>query len=111
MTDPTYVPGNHPRDLYIDRFKKKAIIFILHLKIYFVAFFVSVSIFYFVPSVRLSRNIFRYFMVTTSENADFYILTFQLKAETVAWVKCMCLSTRWKYDVICLTFLAFDVIL
>ena len=36
------------------------------------------------PSVKLSRNIFRYSgMVTTSEYTDFYVLTLQLKAETV----------------------------
>ena len=40
-------------------------------------------IFYFVPSLRLSTNIFQYFMVTSSENTDFYILTLQLKGETV----------------------------
>ena len=33
------------------------------------------------PSGRLSINIFRYFMVTTGKNTDFYVLT--LKAETV----------------------------
>ena len=35
------------------------------------------------PSVRLSRNIFLYFMIMTRENTDFYILSLQLKAETV----------------------------
>ena len=34
-------------------------------------------------SVRLPRNVFPYFMVMTSENTNFYILTLQLKAETV----------------------------
>ena len=33
-------------------------------------------------SVRLSRNIFRYFKVTTSENTDFYILTLPLFPRT-----------------------------
>ena len=32
---------------------------------------------------RLWRNILRYFMVMTSENTDSYILTIQLKVETV----------------------------
>ena len=55
-------------------------------------------------------------MVTTSENTYFYILTLQLEAKSfsssqVTMVKCACLSTKWKYDVSCLTLVAFDVIL
>ena len=34
------------------------------------------------PSIRLSRNIFRHFMVMTCENTDFYILTLQLFPRT-----------------------------
>ena len=54
---------------------------------------------------RISRNIgentFRSYTDTTSENTDFHVL--------VAEVYCVCLTTRWKYDVIYLTLL--DVIL
>ena len=42
---------------------------------------------YFMLSSRFLRNMgeifFLYFMVTTSENNDFYIISLQLKAETV----------------------------
>ena len=62
---------------------------------------------YFVLSGRISRNIgeniFRSYTGRTSENTDFHVL--------VALVKCACLTTKWKYDVIFLTFLALDVIL
>ena len=58
-------------------------------------------------SGRVSRNIgenaFRSYTGTTSENTDFHVL--------VAEVNCVCLTTRWKYDVIYLTFLMLDVIL
>ena len=62
---------------------------------------------YFMLSGRISRNIgenvFRSYTGNTSENTDFHVL--------VAEVNCECLTTRWKYDVIYLTFLALDVIL
>ena len=62
---------------------------------------------YFMLSSRISRNIgeniFRSYTDMTSENTDFHVL--------VAQVKCTCVTTRWKYDVIYLTFLALDVIL
>ena len=62
---------------------------------------------YFMLSGRISRNIgeniFRSYTGTTSENTDFHVL--------VALVNCACLTTRWKYDVIYLTFHALDVIL
>ena len=62
---------------------------------------------YFMLSGRISRNIgeniFRSYTGTTSENTDFHVL--------VPFVNCACLTTRWKYDVIYLTFLALDVIL
>ena len=54
-------------------------------------------------SGRISRNIFRSNSGTTNENTDFHVL--------VAAVNCACLTTRWKYDVIYLTFLALDVII
>ena len=37
------------------------------------------------PSTKLSRNIFLTFLVPTSENNDFYILTLQLKVETIVY--------------------------
>ena len=62
---------------------------------------------YFMLSGRISRNIgeniFRSYTGSTSENTDFHVL--------VAYVNCACLTTRWKYDVIYLKFLALDVIL
>ena len=62
---------------------------------------------YFMLSRRISRNIgestFRSYTGSTSENTDFHVL--------VAWVNCTCLTTRWKYDVICFKLLALDVIL
>ena len=54
-------------------------------------------------SGNIGENIFRSYGGTTSENTDFHVL--------VAWVNCACLTTRWKNDVIYLTFLALDVIL
>ena len=54
-------------------------------------------------SRKSSENIFRSYTGRTSENTDFHVL--------VAWVNCACLTTRWKYDVIYITFLALDVIL
>ena len=54
-------------------------------------------------SGNIGENIFRSYTGTTSENNDFHVL--------VAEVKCACLTTRWKYDVIYFTFLALDVIL
>ena len=63
--------------------------------------------FYFMLSGMISRNIdeniFRSYAGTTGENTDFHVL--------VAYVNCVCLTTRWKYDVIYLTFLAPDVML
>ena len=35
------------------------------------------------PSGKLLRNIFGYFIVTTSKNADSYVHILELKAETV----------------------------
>ena len=62
---------------------------------------------YFMLSGRISRNIgeniFRSYTGSTSKNTYFHVL--------VAYVNCTCLTTRWKYDVIYLTFLALDVIL
>ena len=54
-------------------------------------------------SRNIGENIFRSYTGSTSENTDFHVL--------VALVNCACLTTRWKYDVIYLTFLALDVIL
>ena len=54
-------------------------------------------------SRNIGENIFRSYTVTTSENTDFHVL--------VAEVNCVCLTTRWKYDIIYLTFLGLDVIL
>ena len=54
-------------------------------------------------SRNIGENIFRSYTGTTSENTDFHVL--------VAKVNCACLTTRWKYDVIYITFLALDVIL
>ena len=63
--------------------------------------------FYFVLSGRISRNIgeniFPSYTGSTSENTDFHVL--------VAQINCACLTTRWKYDVIYLKFLALDMIL
>ena len=65
----------------------------------------SASYVYFMLSCRISRNIgensFRSNTGTTSKNTDFHVL--------VASVNC--LTNRWKYDVMYLTFLALDVIL
>ena len=47
-------------------------------------------------SRNIGENIFRPYTGTTSENTE---------------VNSACLTTRWKYDVIYLTFLALDVIL
>ena len=62
---------------------------------------------YFMLSGRISKNIgeniVRSYTGSTSENTDFHVL--------VAAVNCACLTTRWKYDVIYLTFLALEVIL
>ena len=62
---------------------------------------------YFMLSGRISRNIgeniFQSYTGTTSENTNFHVL--------VAEVNCTCLTTRCKYNVIYLTFLALDVIL
>ena len=54
-------------------------------------------------SRNIGENIFRSYTGTTSENTNFHV--------PVAYVICACLTTRWKYDVIYLTFLALDVIL
>ena len=54
-------------------------------------------------SRNIGENIFGSYTGTTSENTDFRIL--------VAKINCTCCITRWKYDVIYLTFLALDVIL
>ena len=48
-------------------------------------------------SRNIDENIFRSYTGTTSENTDFHVL--------------IASQTRWKYDVIYLTFLALDVIL
>ena len=54
-------------------------------------------------SIYMGENIFRSYIGSTSENTDFHVL--------VAELTFACLTTRWKYDVIYLTFLALDVIL
>ena len=54
-------------------------------------------------SRNIGENIFRSYTAMTSENTNFHVL--------VAKVKCASLTTRWKYDVIYLTFLVLDVIL
>ena len=54
-------------------------------------------------SRNIGENIFRSYIGTTSETTDFHVL--------VAKVNCACLTTRWKYDVIYLKFLALDLIL
>ena len=54
-------------------------------------------------SRNIGENIFPSYTGSTSENTNFHVL--------VAWVNCACLTNRWKYDVIYLTFLAPDVIL
>ena len=51
----------------------------------------------------MRENIFRSYTGSTSENTDFHVL--------IAKVDCACLTTRWKYDVIYLKFLALDVML
>ena len=62
---------------------------------------------YFMLSGRISRNIgeniFRSYTGSSSENTDFHVL--------VVYVNCACLTTRWKYNVIYLKFLALDVTL
>ena len=52
-------------------------------------------------SRNIGENIFRSYTGNTIENTDFHVL--------VASVNCACLPTRWKYDVIYLTFVALDV--
>ena len=54
-------------------------------------------------SINIGENIFPSYTGTTSENTDFHVV--------VAYVNCACLTTRRKYDVIYLTFLALDIIL
>ena len=54
-------------------------------------------------SRNIGENIFRSYTGSTSEITDVYVL--------VVLVNCACLTTRWKYDVIYLNFLALDVIL
>ena len=54
---------------------------------------------------NIGENIFRSYTGTTSENTYFHVLVAKVTCN------CACLTTRWKYDVIYLTFLALDVIL
>ena len=54
-------------------------------------------------SRNIGENIFRSYTGTTNENTDFHVL--------FAKGNCACLTTRWKYDIIYLRFLALDVIL
>ena len=54
-------------------------------------------------SRNIGENIFRSHTGTIIENTDFHVL--------VPSVNCACLTTRWKYDVVYLTFLVLDVIL
>ena len=52
------------------------------------------------PSGRLSKNIDVKYSSIFHEKTNFYILTLELKAETVTKVKCSFLTTRWKCDII-----------